>query len=162
MIVAMLHAPNVPGALARFPGFLLSKLGERTRVGFTAALEPLGLHPKHFGVMTVLDKSPGITQQELSALVAVDPSTMVAIIDDLERKGLAERRPHAEDRRARCIHLTRTGRGKLVSARAVAAKHQEELLAPLSEEERATLLRLLQKLAGVDLAAGHVDPPRCD
>jgi DNA-binding MarR family transcriptional regulator len=73
---------------------------------------------------------------------------MVAVIDELEAMGLAERRPDPEDRRVRTIFLTPLGEEKLERVRALAAQLQREFFQPLSAEERRTLHGLLRKLAG--------------
>src|SRR4051812_27434130 len=86
-------------------------LGRRAGARFAAALEPHGLHPRDFGVITIIATRPGLTQQELAEVSHVDRSSMVALLDDLEERGLAERRPDPEDRRKRLVHLTRKGRG---------------------------------------------------
>lgn len=117
---------------------------------FATALEPLGLRPHHFGVMTLIDTAPGCAQQELVARSMIDPSSMVAVIDELEHSGLAERRLHPEDRRKRAVHLTQHGRRTLERAREVALDTAKETFAPLDHKERETLRRLLRKLAGAE------------
>jgi DNA-binding MarR family transcriptional regulator len=139
-----------PEPLASAIGFLLSWNGQRTAHEFAAALEPLGLRPPHFGVMTLIEAHPGTTQQALVTGSLIDASSMVAVIDELEERGLAERRPHPSDRRKHAVHLTPKGRRALERAREVAGRHTEELVEPLSVPERETLKRLLRKLAGLD------------
>jgi DNA-binding MarR family transcriptional regulator len=78
----------------------------------------------------------------------VDRSSMVAVLDELEARGLAERRADPADRRKRSIHLTDEGRTQLQRMRAVARKVGQQSFAALSDEERATLHQLLRKLAG--------------
>jgi DNA-binding MarR family transcriptional regulator len=131
-----------------FPGYLLARLGEASRRRFQQALEPEGLHPRHFGVMTIVANDPGITQQRLHEKTAIDPSSMVSVIDELEHMGLAERRPYPEDRRARAIFLTDSGQQKRKRAGALAGKLQREFFAALTPEEQRTLYELLRKLAG--------------
>jgi DNA-binding MarR family transcriptional regulator len=137
-----------PEPLASATGFLLSWNGQRTAHMFAAALEPLGLRPPHFGVLTLIDSHPGCAQQELVTGSLIDPSSMVAVIDELEQLGLAERRQHPSDRRKHAVHLTARGRRTLERARGVSTQMLEELLAPLSGEEHETLRKLLRKLAG--------------
>jgi DNA-binding MarR family transcriptional regulator len=144
----MLHSDQPPAELSQFSGFLMNYLGTRSGRRFAEALEPFGLHPRHFGVMTVLDARPGITQHELADHSRVDRSSMVAVLDDLEAHGIAERRPDPDDRRKRSVHLTAKGRANLKKMRAVAQHVGEESFAALSDDERATLHRLLRKLAG--------------
>jgi DNA-binding MarR family transcriptional regulator len=137
-----------PEPLASATGFLLSWNGQRTAYMFTAALEPLGLRPSHFGVLTLIESHPGSAQRELVTRSLIDPSSMVAVIDELEKMGLAERRTHPEDRRKHAVYLTVRGRRTLERARTVSAEMAETLLAPLDEREREALRNLLRKLAG--------------
>jgi len=122
----------------------------RSRRAFVAALTPLGLRPPLYGLMVVAEANPGRTQQQLAELAQIDPSTLVAQIDELEAAGMAERRPDAEDRRKRAIYLTPKGQRALGQARQLATKIGEDLVAPLSEGERSELKRLLHKLTGLD------------
>ena len=138
----------IPGELGVYPGYLLARLGEASRRRFQAALEPEGLHPRHFGVMTMVAAQPGMSQQQLHEKTAIDPSSMVAVIDELEARGLAERRPNPDDRRARTIVLTEQGEQALKRTRTVAAELQREFFATLTADERRTLHALLRKLAG--------------
>src|SRR5215212_2256078 len=138
-----------PEPLASAPGFLLSWNGQRMAHRFGLALEPLGLGKHHFGILTLIDNNPGSAQQELGRRSHVDPSSMVAVIDELERMGLAERRLHPEDRRKRAVYLTPAGRRKLEKARKVAIETAREAFAALDERELETLRTLLRKLAGV-------------
>jgi DNA-binding MarR family transcriptional regulator len=139
-----------PEPLASAPGFLLSWNGQRTAHVFAATLEPLGLRPPHFGVLTLIDSHPGCAQQELVDRSLIDPSSMVAVIDELEELGLAERRAHPGDRRKHAVHLTATGQQTLQQARKLAIETAKEMFAPLSAEEVETLRVLLRKLAGVE------------
>ena len=149
----MLHAERPPEELARFTGFLFNWLGQHSRRRFMDRLAPLGFHPRDFGVMQVLAAHPGMTQEELATQSNVDRSSIVALLDDLEARRLAERRVHPGDRRKRCIYLTAEGERALERLRAVATQVQEEVFAPLSKRERAELDGLLRKLAGLGRAS---------
>jgi DNA-binding MarR family transcriptional regulator len=138
-----------PEPLASATGFLLSWNGRRTAEGFARVLAEIGLRPPMFGVMRLIDSRPGLTQKELVAGSLIDPSSMVALIDELESSGLAERRPHPSDRRKHAVHLTAKGRRTLTKAETLANAFSDELLEPLDSDERATLNTLLRKLARV-------------
>jgi DNA-binding MarR family transcriptional regulator len=142
-----------PEPLASAVGFLLSWNGRRTSEGFAEVLRRIELSPPVFGVLTLIDSRPGLTQRELVAGSLIDPSSMVAVLDQLEADGLAERRVHPSDRRKHAVHLTAKGKRTLGKARELALDYAEELLAPLDEEERETLRLLLRKLARVDVPA---------
>ena len=139
-----------PEPLASAPGFLLSWNGRRTATMFARALEPLGLRPPHFGVMRLIASEPGLTQQELAERSLIDPSSMVAVVDELEELGYAERQHHPGDRRKHAIHLTTDGKRTLKRAQAAAMDTAKEILAPLNGGEVRDLTRLLRKLAGVE------------
>jgi DNA-binding MarR family transcriptional regulator len=139
----------IPGELGKFPGYLMARLGEASRRRFHKALEPEGLHPRHFGVMTMLAAHPGMSQHQLHEKTAIDPSSMVAVIDELEARGLAERRADPADRRARRVFLTEQGEQTLQRIRGLAAGLQREFFGTLTAEERKTLHALLRKLAGL-------------
>jgi DNA-binding MarR family transcriptional regulator len=143
-----------PEPLASAPGFLLSWNGQRTAAMFRGALAPLGLHPRHFGVLTLIAAHPGATQSDLVHRSLIDPSSMVAVIDELEEMGLAERRPHPEDRRKHAVHLTAKGTRMRKRATETAAAMAKELFAPLDPDEVETLRGLLRKLAGLGPTSG--------
>src|SRR5829696_3501937 len=128
-------------------GFLLGKLGYHATRTFAAALEHLGLRPKHYGVLLSIAREGGISQQELGERLRIDPSSIVAIIDDFERAGVAERRRDPADRRRYAIFLTPGGEALLGRAREAAAAAEQTMLAPLDPQERDALLILLGKLA---------------
>lgn len=148
----MLGEKHPPEALADYTGFLMNWVGSRSRAKFADALnERTGLHPREFGVLNMLARNPGITQHEIGAGAGVDPSTMVATLDSLEERGLAERRPHPEDRRKRSVYLTKEGEDTLREGRKIGQAVGKEVFSPLTAEERKQLHGLLRKLAGLDL-----------
>jgi DNA-binding MarR family transcriptional regulator len=138
---------GVPAELAQHTGFLLSKLGLATSRRFAEAMEPLGLDPRQFAVITVLGAHDGVAQQELADRLRIHPSSMVAVIDDCESAGLLERRRDPADRRRYAIHLTDKGRSLRVRAERAAAVLREEMFGELDEAERRTLHDLLLRLA---------------
>ncbi|HEY7630361.1 MAG TPA: MarR family winged helix-turn-helix transcriptional regulator [Thermoleophilaceae bacterium] len=147
----MLGEERPPSALADYTGFLMNWVANRSRASFARALhDRCGLHPREFGVLTVLARNAGVTQQEIGADSGVDPSTMVATLDSLEARGLAERRPHPDDRRKRSVYLTPAGEETLREGRKLAAQVGKEVFAPLTADERKQLHSLLRKLSGLD------------
>ena len=84
---------------------------------------------------------------------------MVAIVDELEQRGLLERRANPNDRRVRLLHLTDTGRQLLQQAFAQALTYEQQISAPLSTQERDQLLDLLERIANaIGLTAGGAHP----
>jgi DNA-binding MarR family transcriptional regulator len=134
-------------ALVRHTGFLISRMGMVAQRAFADRMAKIGLTPRAWGALNVLDTEGAITQQALGRCIGMDPSTMVSTIDELEAQGLVERRRNPQDRRAHALHLTAKGRRTLAKGREVAGRAQEELLAPLNAEERQQLHQLLLRLA---------------
>lgn len=148
-------APGLHAALLRNTGYLVSRLGFFASQQFADRMATLGLSPRMWGAMNVLDAEGAISQQQLGRAIGMDPSSMVAAIDELEAHGWVQRRPNPSDRRAHALHLTDAGRQTLTRGRTLAREAQEELLAPLDTSERAQLHELLLRLA---LGAGTADP----
>lgn len=146
----MIGGSSPPSALGDYTGFLLNWLGTRSRTAFAAALEETGLHPRDVGVLTILSRRPGVTQQEIGSESGIDSSTMVATIDSLEERGLAERRVHADDRRKRVVHLTQKGEKSLARARQIGDEVADEVFGRLTATERQRLNELLRKAAGIE------------
>ncbi len=142
-------------ALAKHTGYLISRLGLVAQKRFAELLDKLALNPRMWGVLNVLDVEGAITQHALGKLVGIDPSSMVSTIDELEAKGLVERRAHPTDRRAHALYITELGRKTLAQGRKLARTAQEELLAPLSAEEREQLHSMLLRLAEATREVGQ-------
>jgi len=129
------------------PGFLLSQLGAHAAARFAERLMVLELSPADAGILRLLRTAAGISQQELSSRLQIHPSRLVAILDNLERRQLVERKPNPDDRRLYSLHLTKEGGEMLQRIGKVAREHQDELLSVLSGEERAKLTQMLQRVA---------------
>ncbi len=141
------HRPGFHPALTVNTGFLLSRLGLLARSRFGERMQPLGLTARMWGALNVLAAAGPLTQLALGHSIGMDPSSMVSTLDELEAKGMVQRRPHPSDRRAHAVHLTPQGAAVLRRGRAVAREAQEELLAPLDAQERRQLHALLLLLA---------------
>ena len=139
--------PGLHAALIRHTGYLLSRVGSYAQREFAHRLQTLGLTPRMWGALNVLDAEGMITQHALGKSIGMDPSTMVSTIDELEAQGLVERRRHPNDRRAHALHLTDEGRTTLARGRRLAKQAQEELLSPLDDDARRQLHELLLAIA---------------
>ena len=150
--------PPVADKPPRSVGFLISQLGFLSSRGFMEALEPVGIGPREFLLMRFVAASEGQSQQALAERLDLPASRMVALVDHLEEAGLVERRPNAEDRRIRELHLTRKGRGALERAGKIAIEHETSLCAGINRKEREQLIDLLQKLQASQTKLGGVHP----
>src|SRR5262245_23191238 len=138
---------TVRAATSQQTGFLLQRAHRRLRDALTQALRPWHLNVGHLGVLGLVYARGALTQQQLIDALEIDKSSMVHLVDELERQGLAERRRAPTDRRAYQVHLTDRGRERLVAIGAAVTTVQEGFLAPLSAHERAHLNELLARLA---------------
>lgn len=140
------HLKTLPRALTHRISFLLAKVADYSRGEFEQALAPLGLKPRHYGVLTVLATERPSTQQSLGARLRLDRTTMVAVVDELERLGLVERRRNPKDRRAYDLTITNAGRELLPRLEALGEAAEDTVLAPLDAEQRQHLHDLLTHL----------------
>lgn len=124
---------------------LLDHMARRMRVRVEAALEPLGLRPRHLVALTVLRDHAGSTQQALSGTLQIDRTNLVGLLNELERDGLIERRRSTEDRRRHIVDLTQLGSERLSEAELALAAAEAEALSGLDDDQRETLYRLLQQ-----------------
>ena len=102
----MATTPSSDAKVTEFAGQLFFRLWRASHTRTAEELESVGLTPALFGLLNVLEDRPGTNQQEIGSAMGIDPSTMVSLIDQLEEAGLAKRRPHRKDRRAREVAIT--------------------------------------------------------
>jgi DNA-binding MarR family transcriptional regulator len=141
----MATRPSPEPPVAEFAGQLFFRLWRASHTRAADALATIGLTPALFGLLNVIGAREGAIQQELGAAMGIDPSTMVALIDELEGAGLAKRRPSPRDRRAREVVITAKGRRLLERARRLIHEVDDEVLGGLSAAERKQLTGLLRR-----------------
>jgi DNA-binding MarR family transcriptional regulator len=131
----------------------LSQASHALTLELTAGLAELGITPRH---QCVLSKAmPGdLTQNRLAELAALDKTTMVVTVDELERAGYAERRASLTDRRARVISVTDAGKEVLAKAEAIVARVYGDVLSGLPADQRDTFISSL-----VTLVEGRLSTP---
>jgi DNA-binding MarR family transcriptional regulator len=128
-------------------GFTLSQLGFATSSRFGRIVGTLGLEPRHFALLRAVRAADGQSQQAVAERLQIPPSTMVSLVDHLEKQGLLERRPHSTDRRTRQLHLTSRGAQVLGEAIKLGNELEQQICAGLSSTERDKLLALLRRVA---------------
>jgi DNA-binding MarR family transcriptional regulator len=127
--------------------FLLAQIGAHAAQRFAAALEPLHFSPPESGILYLLSRSPGVSQQELAARLGMHASRLVSIIDALEKRGIVRREPNAADRRVHSLELSGEGRQALAAIGRVARAHNDAMCAGLDAKEREHLAALLKRIA---------------
>jgi DNA-binding MarR family transcriptional regulator len=147
-------ATHVKPLLARPPkellsstSFLLKRLGWEMKDRAMEAFESTGLSPQHHAVLSLLEEEARETQATIADALGYDRSHLVGLLDELEERGLVERRRDPGDRRRHLVSLTPAGKQTLTSLRAIVKQFEKEFFAPLDAEERETLHALLLQLA---------------
>lgn len=131
------------GTLANHVGFHLRLAQLAVFKHFESKLGEIDVTPAVFSVLEVLQRNDGITQSKLAAVVSLDRSSVVPLLDKLAKRGLVERRASTTDRRHNHLHLTDAGRTLLADADQRAAMHEKEVCKPFSPAEKKQLLDLL-------------------
>lgn len=134
------------GLLNRLVGFHLREAQIAVFRDFAASLGPLDVSPVIFAVLALIDGNPGAKQTELARAVRLDRSSMVSVLDNLERRELVVRQAVANDRRSNALQLTAAGTELLRKARRLVASHEKRLARGLSVAERAQLVALLGRV----------------
>jgi DNA-binding MarR family transcriptional regulator len=139
----MTHEP-LPSSLTDQLGFLLGRAHLAHRQIAERAFESVRLTGKEVGALAILADEGPLSQQRLGERQGIDRTTMVAVVDGLERKRYVERRRAPGDRRAYALHPTPSGRRALRTALAATERAEDEFLASLSAADRRHLKRLLR------------------
>jgi DNA-binding MarR family transcriptional regulator len=153
--------PESPPDLTAAPpsvAFIVSRLGFEVGNRLAEGLAPLGIEPRHFGLLRALAVSEGHSQRAIGEALDINPNRMVGLVDDLERLRLVQRRPHPTDRRAYALVLTAKGRRVLQKGFEVAFDIENTLCAGLEPAERSELLALLGKLRPLHRGKPGVHP----
>jgi DNA-binding MarR family transcriptional regulator len=127
-------------------GYLLGRAHLEHRAIAERALAPLGLSGKGLGALILLVQDGPLSQQRLGERQGIDRTTMVAVVDELERAGFVDRRRDPRDRRAYSLQATPRGRRVMKRAAEVTRRAEDEFLAPLPAAERRRLKELLRTL----------------
>nr|WP_083905490.1 MarR family transcriptional regulator [Nocardia transvalensis] len=109
-----------------------------------AELEPLGIGPQQWAALNCLDEQAGLSQREVAELLGVDRTTMVALIDHLQKQGWVERHPRPDDRRKNDVRLTAEGRDVLRRGADVIDDCERRFLAALPDPGADQFKRALQ------------------
>ncbi len=134
------------GMLPELVGFQLRMAQIALFRDFSQGLGGEDVTPGLFGVLVIIESNPDLKQSELARATQLDRSTVVTVIDNLERRGLVERRASVHDRRSNAISLTEAGTALLRKLKRQVNAHEKRLLQNFSPAERETFLALLQKV----------------
>lgn len=127
--------------------FLLAQIGAHAATQFGERLKSLRLTRPHAGILRLIGLNPGLSQQQLARRLAILPSQLVALLDELEGRGFIERRQDATDRRTYALHSTAAGRNVLEQIGRIAREHDDAICAALDSHEQQQLNALLGRIA---------------
>jgi DNA-binding MarR family transcriptional regulator len=140
--------------LSDHPACLATHLSVHVQEQLIESLAPLGLHPRHFGMLSLLIEADGLSQHQLAEPLNVHRNVMVGLVDELEERGLVERRRHPVDRRAHAVLVLPAGRELHAEAEARVDEFEAKLLGGLDPAEAALFVSLLKRVfahAGLSL-----------
>jgi DNA-binding MarR family transcriptional regulator len=149
------RADEVPATQERL-GLLLARHGQFVSIQIRKAMASTGLTPRHRQVLVDLSERGPTSQQALLETLAVDPSVLVSILNDLERQGLAERRRDPADRRRHIVEMSSKGCDVLRRIENAVSRAEAELFADLDLADRGRLHELLTKVRTIP------GDPACD
>jgi DNA-binding MarR family transcriptional regulator len=138
----------LPEGLTRYTGFLVAKAHQRLWSLFSEQIKGIGTDIPCCGVLHLLDSHGSMSQQQLGHMLRIDRTTMVKMVDQLEKIKMARRRDHPEDRRIYLVEITPAGRKALAALQKVADQMEKKLLVGFTEDERMLIRRALLALAG--------------
>lgn len=138
--------------------FLLAQLGAHAAERFAERIAALDLTRPQTGLLRLIAREPGQSQQAIARQLGTPPSRLVALVDGLEERALVERRRNPDDRRHYALYLTEAGQRTMRDIATVAERHEDEICAPLSQAERAELHDLLSRIAAEHGLAPGVHP----
>lgn len=136
------------GLLTELAGYALRRAEVAVFRDFGRAMAdlPVPLSPGEFAILVLIERNPDLSQTALARAIGVDRSTLVPILDRLERHGLVTRKAAPSDRRRHALALGRHGSRLMAGYVATARKHDRRVRRGLSSRESAQLLRLLDRL----------------
>jgi len=137
---------GVRSRLAGLLGYHMRRAQMRAFQTFAESPGLLGLTPMLFGVLAIIDEQPGVTQAEIAEALGADPSTMVRLLDQLEKRDWVKREPSPTDRRSTRPVLTAAGRELLERATPLVIASDQRISTRLTPAQRETLLALLEEL----------------
>ena len=99
-----------------------------------------------FSLLSLVSHNPGITSTQLCATLGILPPNLVKLVADLDKRGLLQRKPHPTESRAIGLHLTVDGHKMVREGEATSRELEDGVAAPLTPEERETLMTLLREI----------------
>ena len=152
----MKEAPLTIDAVYTAPGYLFRRMQQIAVAIFVEECKAYDLTPVQYAALVAIRTHPSIDATRLSAVIAFDRSTLGSVIERLEAKALVERKPSADDKRIKLLHLTKAGTALLRDIMPSVDQAQARMLQPLKPADRSTLLALMMQLVDLNNEASRV------
>jgi DNA-binding MarR family transcriptional regulator len=150
--IRAIHAPTAGvdqldlGPLPSLTGYVLRRAQLVVFDDFIKTFAPLGLRPAQFSTLIVIRRNPGRKQSEIAAALGIKQANFVALMDELDQRGLTRRVRSSTDRRSHALTLTAKGDALLQKALGVLEKYEQRFVSQLGSDDHERLLELLRKI----------------
>lgn len=134
------------GPLPDLIGYVLRRAQLVVFQDFFNAFAPFDISPAQFSVLTVIERNPGLTQTQVAEALGIKRTNFVGILDELERRKLAERRQTARDKRSHALYLTADGAGLMRKLKPVLKAHESRMVGKIGADGRDRLVALLREI----------------
>lgn len=134
------------GALDALVGYHLRRASSVFATDFARAIAGTGMRQVLFGILSIINASPGINQGNVGRALGIQRANMVSLVNELVDRGLVLRAVAAEDRRAFALSLTRDGEAMIATCLDLIRAHEDRLLSDFSDADRAILIALLGRI----------------
>src|SRR6201999_2509203 len=124
------------GPLPELIGYVLRRAQLAVFQDFFAAFAPFDIRPAQFSVLTVIERNPGLTQTQVAAALGIKRTNFVGMLDELERRALAERRQTGRDKRSHALYLPAEGAGLMRKLKPVLKAHEARMVGKIGDEGR--------------------------
>lgn len=137
---------EIPEFILNRISFLLNRTGQWIREATEANLKSHQMTGKHIGILATIADHGSVAQNEIGLCMSIDRTTIVNMLDELEKMGLVERKENPADRRAHALVLTAKGKEVLPQVQKLAMDAEKKFLSGLSGKDQKELVRLLKQL----------------
>lgn len=135
------------GPLSGLVGYVIRRAQIAVFQDFGKTFDAFGVRPAQYAALTVIERNPGLKQTEIGAALGIKRANFVAMCDELEKLGLAERRAISNDRRSNALYLTKKGEALTVKLHSACKVHEARIAAKIGEDRRDQLLEMLTLVA---------------
>jgi DNA-binding MarR family transcriptional regulator len=128
------------GPLGERSGYWLRRAQIAVFQDFFRTFRPFDIRPAQYSVLTIIEQNPGLTQTQVAEALGIQKANFVAMIKELEARGLARRKPGKRDKRSYGLFLTEAGLRLMTDMHAASAAHEARVRAALGDEKYRAMM----------------------